>query len=143
MCTFLKFIYIIKHLCIFLVTMMLKYLWMWIDDDGHHNLPGISPCGLLRHATFFVGFQNFSSCLAYVLLFSILLTYCFQLVWQVYINMMIYHHGLISSNYDEMVTLSWIGSQSLISLKTLYCVDLRPGIGYGPLLEILLILFNS
>jgi hypothetical protein len=84
------------------------------------NLPGISPCGLLLYATFLVVFQNFSSLLACVLLFSILLTCCFQLVWQVYINIVIYHHELLSLVRGFEV----IFPQTM--MKWLYCHELVP-----------------
>jgi hypothetical protein len=50
--------------------------------------------------------------------------------------------GDIPSNYDEMVILPRIGSQSLINLKRLYHVNLRLGIVYETLLERFLILCN-
>jgi hypothetical protein len=53
-------------------------------------------------AIFLMVLQTFSSCLACVLLFFILLTCCFQLVWQLYIiSQRIW--GYISSNFDETV----------------------------------------
>jgi hypothetical protein len=122
MCTFLKFIYIIKTT---------SYIFSHIDAEVFMNTNrwwwwwSPSTCQVLAHVVcycmpHFSGLPKFSSCLACMLLFSILLTCCFQLVWQVYINMMIYHHGLLSLVRGSEV----IFPQTM--MKWLYCHELIP-----------------